>query len=103
MGKCNINVCGAFDDCQHADSFIISDIEFNFSKLTNAEFNKNNVNKREFCHHLMKLTVLEQLPFDLIIGRGNILKYDLWNSTTRVELVVGSQLTSRFPTGTGVG
>ena len=38
--------------------------------------------------------MLKQLSFDLIIGRGDILQYDLYNSTTRVDIVVGSQLTS---------
>ena len=87
LGSCNVNVCGAFNDCQHSDSYIMCNVEFNFSKYQIIKFNKVNVNKRKFCNHLIKLIVLEQLPFDMIIGRGDINKYDLWNTTTRVQSV----------------
>jgi len=40
------------------------------------------------------LTVLEQWPFDLFVGRGDILKYDLWNSTTRMAPIDEGSLPS---------
>ena len=82
-GKQNMNVCAAFDECQHSDSYIVSDIVFNSRVVNKTKFlNKNNLFTLK-----LRLTVLEQLPFDMIIGRRDILKYNLLDKTEIVHRV----------------
>ncbi len=72
--ECNVRVCGAFGDdrCQVANKGIV----------TNVLLNKNAViNKLHLPIDLtLKFTILDQLPFDMIIGRGDILKYNLMDT-----------------------
>ena len=83
VGSCNVNICGAFDGCQHSDTFIVCDVLFN-NNIINSKF----LNKNKFFKLKLKLTVLEHLPFEMIIGRRDILKYDLMKATEIVHRVV---------------
>jgi len=83
VGSCNVNICGAFDGCQHSDTFIVCDVLFN-NNIINSEF----LNKNKFFKLKLKLTVLEHLPFEMIIGRRDILKYNLMKATEIEHRVV---------------
>ena len=66
----NVNVCAAWNDCQVSNKFITVTILFN----------KNN-SKLQTFEASLNLTVLENLPFEMIIRRQAINEFDLWNRT----------------------
>ena len=84
VGNCNVKICGAFSGCQHSDTFIVCDVMFNSNNLVNnLEFS----HKNKFFTLKLKLTVLDHLPFEMIIGRRDILKYDLLRQTELIHRV----------------
>ena len=46
VGSCNVNICGAFDGCQHNDTFIVCDVLFN----TKFDINSAFLNKNKFSN-----------------------------------------------------
>ena len=63
----SIRVCAAFSDCQIAGNSVELMLEFNVN------------NKLKSFSALLSFSVLENLKYELIIGRRDINKYDLWN------------------------
>ena len=71
----SIKVCAAFNECQTS----------NFSVTILLHFNVNNEHKLKSFSVPLSFSVLHTLPYDLIIGRQSINKYDLWNKTLVVD------------------
>ena len=66
----NIRVCAAFNDCVISTDSLTLDMHFNYN-LTNMQTFKAN----------LTFNVLNNIQYDLIIGRVAIRKYDIWQRT----------------------
>ena len=69
---CNVEVCGAFSDkCQVSNKFVVVDICVNADAVLN-------LNATSVILPL-KFTILDHLPFDMIVGRRDMIKYNLFD------------------------
>ena len=73
----SISVCSAFNNCVTARK----------SVELMLHFNVNNKHNLESFSVLLSLNLLESIPYELIIGRRDIIKHDLWNKTLVPELL----------------
>ena len=67
----DVQVCAAFANCQKASKAV--DIFLSFNMNVNNKMKKFSIE--------LSFTVLSNLGYELIIGRPDILKHDLWNKT----------------------
>ena len=76
--KCNAEVCAAFDNCQHSSKVVVMNVMFN-----NDDFSV--LNKAGSFEVSLSFKILDDLPFDMIIGRDDIDLYDLWYKPNTTE------------------
>ena len=67
----NTTVCTAFNDCQLSTDSLTLPIHFNYNTIIN-------LNQFEL---FLTFIVLKNIHYDFIIGRPDIIRYDLWNRT----------------------
>ena len=80
--ECNVQVCGVFDDCQPSSNIVVFKVNFMNDDISV-------LNKAESFITTLTFKVLEQLPYDMIIGRDDIDLYDLWNKSKHYRLPKG--------------
>ena len=80
MEKFDTEVCAAFDNCEHSSKLLVLDIVFNDDDVSV-------LNKAGSFVVPLIFKVLDNLPFDMIIGRNDIDEYDLWYKTKHYRQV----------------
>ena len=80
-----MNVCGAFGQCQLSSHYIsiVVHVPLRFSPIEcNVKCNNNssniNINTSNFTTFTVDFRVLRVLPYELMIGRPDIDRLDLW-------------------------
>jgi len=72
----NIRVCAAFNDCVISTDSLTLTLQFNYNLINLEHFEAS-----------LAFNVLNNIQYDLIIGRPSILKYGIWHRTLQPSVI----------------
>ena len=83
------HVCAAFGNCEKALYKISVNVEFNFQYINvidlSDSFDLNLIKNLEHLKLNLDFLIVDKLPFEVIIGRKDMLKYSLWEKVIKPQ------------------
>jgi hypothetical protein len=90
------HVCAAFGQCEEAAFKLCVDVEFNYQydKLldSNKFLNKNLIKDLDKFKISLDFLVVDNLPFEVIVGREDMLRHDLWERVIKPQSRIEKEL-----------